>query len=73
MKVGAAIFFDLHPYIVAPIGATDSVYVQCIQCICIQCICTVYTVYYVQCIQCICTVYMYTVYMYSVQCIVYSS
>ena len=23
MKVGAAIFFDLHPYIVAPIGATD--------------------------------------------------
>ena len=24
MKVGAAIFFDLHPYIVAPIGATDA-------------------------------------------------
>ena len=24
MKVGAAIFFDLHPYIVAPIGATDT-------------------------------------------------
>ena len=23
VKVGAAIFFDLHPYIVAPIGATD--------------------------------------------------
>ena len=22
-KVGAAIFFDLHPYIVVPIGATD--------------------------------------------------
>ena len=25
-KVGAAIFFDHHPYIVAPIGATDKVY-----------------------------------------------
>ena len=23
VKVGAAIFFDLHPYIVAPISATD--------------------------------------------------
>ena len=30
VKVGAAIFFDLHPYIVAPIGATDkwSAYIQ---------------------------------------------
>ena len=25
MKVGAAIFFDLHPYIVAPISATGIV------------------------------------------------